>query len=163
LKAEVEEAKNTKLKFVLAGATEAHLLAKEIGEAGVGVVIKPSRPFPDSWQDIRLLPGPPLSQKTAIQTLLENNVTVGVGVAGEGWMSRNLRWDIGWAALDSQGTISTPDALSLASTNIDTLFGLTGEEVDSDLVAVKGGSLLQFEGKVVGVVSHRRGVVEVFE
>ncbi|ESK86843.1 carbohydrate esterase family 9 protein [Moniliophthora roreri MCA 2997] len=166
LKAEVEKAKNTKLKIVLAGATEAHLLAKEIGKAGVGVVIEQSRPFPGSWEDIRLLPGPPLSQKTAIQTLLENNVTVGVGVAGDGWkswLSRNLRWDIGWAALDSEGAISTADALSLASTNIDTLFGLTGEEVDSDLVAVKGGNLVQFEGKVVGVVSQRRGVVEVFE
>ncbi|ESK86826.1 carbohydrate esterase family 9 protein [Moniliophthora roreri MCA 2997] len=163
LKSEVEKAKQTKLKFVLAGATEAHLLAEEIGSAGIGVVVQPSRPFPDSWQDIRLLPGPPLSKKTAIQELLEHNVTVAVGIGGPGDLSRKLRWDIGWVALDSEGAISTADALSLASTNIDTLFGLSGEEVDSDLVAVKGGNLLQFEGKVVGVVSQRRGVVEVFE
>lgn len=54
LKAEVEEDSNVTLKFVFAGATEAHLLAKEIGESGAGVIIAPSRPFPHAWEQRRM-------------------------------------------------------------------------------------------------------------
>ena len=54
LKAEVESDLDTKLKFVFAGATEAHLLAKEIGESGAGVIIAPARPFPHSWEERRM-------------------------------------------------------------------------------------------------------------
>ncbi|KAK7051210.1 hypothetical protein VNI00_004710 [Paramarasmius palmivorus] len=166
LKSKVERTVNASvpLRLVLAGATEAHLVAKEIGVAGVGVVVKPSRPYPVTWQDIRLLPGPPLTSKTAIEVLLEANVTVGIGVSGLGClgcMARNIRWDVGWAKMDIG--LSTADALSLASSNIDALFNLSEEESDSDLVATRGGTVLDFEGKVVGVVSQRRGVVDLFE
>lgn len=54
LKAEVEEDLDATLKVVFAGATEAHLLAKEIGESGAGVIIAPSRPFPHSWEQRRM-------------------------------------------------------------------------------------------------------------
>ena len=54
LKAEVEEDLETTIKFVFAGATEAHLLAKEIGESGAGVIIAPTRPFPHSWEERRM-------------------------------------------------------------------------------------------------------------
>lgn len=54
LKAEVEAQTGTKIQMTLSGATEAHLLAKEIGEAGVGVVFVSSRPFPTTWEQRRL-------------------------------------------------------------------------------------------------------------
>jgi len=49
LKKEIEANKTVDLKLTVAGAAEAHLLAKELGEANVGVIVTPSRPFPQSW------------------------------------------------------------------------------------------------------------------
>ena len=37
------------LKFTFSGGGEAHLLAKEIGQAGIGVVLTQPRPFPKMW------------------------------------------------------------------------------------------------------------------
>lgn len=54
LKQEVEEKIGAALKLTVAGGAEAHLLAKELGSAGVGVVVVPSRPFPYTWEHRRM-------------------------------------------------------------------------------------------------------------
>lgn len=43
------------IKLTFAGASEAHLLAKEIGEAGIGVLLTHPRPFPNVWEQRRML------------------------------------------------------------------------------------------------------------
>ena len=45
LKREVEERTGKQMKLTLTGATEAHLLAKELGEADIGVILAPARTF----------------------------------------------------------------------------------------------------------------------
>jgi hypothetical protein len=54
LKREFEAHTGHTLRLVITGATEAHLLASELAEAGVGVVLVPARPFPESWQRRRM-------------------------------------------------------------------------------------------------------------
>jgi hypothetical protein len=54
LKKEVEEATGSHIRLTITGATEAHLLAQQLGEAGVGVIINPSRPYPRVWDQRRL-------------------------------------------------------------------------------------------------------------
>lgn len=54
LKKEIEEKRGSHLKLTITGASEAHLLAKELGEAGVGVILNPVRPFPYRWEDRRM-------------------------------------------------------------------------------------------------------------
>ena len=54
LKQEVEDAYQYPVKFVFAGATEAHLVAKEIAAANVGVIVTPPRSFPYDWQRRRM-------------------------------------------------------------------------------------------------------------
>ena len=54
LKKEVEASKGVELKLTVAGAAEAHLLAKDLGEANVGVIVTPSRPFPATWEMRRM-------------------------------------------------------------------------------------------------------------
>ena len=54
LKGEVEESTGRTLKLTIAGATEAHLLASELTAANVGVIVVPSRPFPNSWDQRRM-------------------------------------------------------------------------------------------------------------
>ncbi|KAI0038899.1 carbohydrate esterase family 9 protein [Auriscalpium vulgare] len=163
LKKEVEEKTGASIQLTIAGATEAHLLAKELAEAKVGVIFVPSRPFPAVWEQVRVLPGPPLTEESQISLLLAHNVTVGVGVE-ESWSARNTRFDVAWAAIEAGGRISKLEALALASTNLEKLLGGTAEVALGmpDLVATAGGDLLSFESKVVGVISARRQAVDLF-
>ena len=59
LKQEVEETLKVadgrkKLKVTIVGGREAHLLARELGEAGVGVLLTQPRPFPKEWEAHRM-------------------------------------------------------------------------------------------------------------
>ena len=54
LKDTVEEESGGPLKMVFSGATEAHLLAKSIAEANVGVILTSVRPFPHTWESRRM-------------------------------------------------------------------------------------------------------------
>ena len=54
LKREIETGHKTLLRITFSGATEAHILAKEIGAAKVGVILNPVRPFPASWKSRRM-------------------------------------------------------------------------------------------------------------
>ncbi|KAJ6630996.1 carbohydrate esterase family 9 protein [Mycena sp. CBHHK59/15] len=162
LKSEVERANGRTIQMTITGASEAHLLAKELGEAGVGVILNPSRSFPYAWEDRRMLPGPPLTEHTPISALMAHNVTVGVGVM-EIWDARNLRFDIAWASIATGGKMSKAEVLALGSTNVVKL--LAGErlvkEDQDDMVATWGGDLLDFGSKVVAVLSPRRGLVHL--
>ncbi|KAI0311415.1 composite domain of metallo-dependent hydrolase [Amylostereum chailletii] len=164
LKKEVEDATGQTIKLTIVGATEAHILAAELSGAGVGVVFVPSRPFPATWEQQRVLPGPPLTKESEISLLLAHNVTVGVGVV-EAWDARNARFDIAWAALEADGRISKTQALALASTDLEKLLGVNAHATGAskpDLVATEGGGLMEFGSKVVGVISAERGRVDLF-
>lgn len=54
LKQEVEAETGSAIKLTFAGASEAHILAKDIGQNGIGVILNPSRPFPASWESKRM-------------------------------------------------------------------------------------------------------------
>lgn len=156
LKAQVDTNTSSNIRLVISGAAETHVLSKELAAAGVGVIMSPSRPFPEDWQSRRILPGPPLTNDSAISTLLDHGVTVGIGIL-EPWSARSTRFDIAWAALESDGKISKAQALALASTNLEKLLGATAQ---GDLVVTRGGTILDFEAKVVGVISQSRGLFE---
>ncbi|KAJ7253712.1 carbohydrate esterase family 9 protein [Mycena haematopus] len=147
LKQEVEAVTGTPIRLTLAGATEAHLLAAEIGKAGAGVIVH-QRPFPATWEQRRILPGPPLTQASAISALVAHNVTVGIAVE-EISSVRNTRFDVAWAGLESNGALGRAEVLALASSNLELLLGI--EESNTDLVATRGG--VDFEGKVVAIIS----------
>ncbi len=54
LKKEVENLKGHTISLTIAGGLEAHLVAKELGQAGVGVVQLPARPYPTTWERRRM-------------------------------------------------------------------------------------------------------------
>ncbi|KAI0342081.1 carbohydrate esterase family 9 protein [Trametopsis cervina] len=159
LKYEVEAVANSSIQFVFAGASEAHLLAAEIGKAGVGVILTPFHSFPHSWEQRRILPGPPLSANTAVKTLLDNDVTVALGRSAASDVVYT-RFDVGWASLEAGGSITHKDALALVTINLEKLFGISADS-DADLVATIGGGLFDYTSKVVAVISPRRGLVDV--
>ncbi|KAG8714759.1 hypothetical protein FRC08_011480 [Ceratobasidium sp. 394] len=161
LKTEVEQVTSRTLRVTFAGAAEAHILAPQIAAAGVGVIVIPTRPFPATWDQKRILPGPPLSKDSLISVLVKANVTVGVGVV-ESWEARNARFDIAWAALESDGHLGKHDALALGTTNLQRLLGLDAADAVGDLVAFHGGSWSDFSSKPVAVISGARARVDVF-
>ncbi|KAF7348547.1 Carbohydrate esterase family 9 protein [Mycena venus] len=158
LKKEVEVATGTPIRITISGATEAHLLAKEIGQAGVGVIVQ-QRPFPATWEERRILPGPPLTQASAIAALVAQNITVGIAVDPEPSSVRNTRFDVAWAGLESNGALGKAEVLALASSNLETLLGVEDSNVNADLVATRGGA--DFEGKVVAIISPRSASVNL--
>lgn len=54
LKGEIEAHYGSKLNMAFVGGTEAHLLASELAEAGVGVLVTPARSFPHTWEHRRM-------------------------------------------------------------------------------------------------------------
>jgi len=159
LKREIESNTGTHIQFTFTTAAEAHLLAKEIGEAGVGVILRPVRPFPHTWKSRRILPGPPLTEENAAVTLRRHNVTVGIGIE-ESWSARNIRFDAGWVGLEAgDARISYEEALAMASTNLEKLLGL--KNGNYDLVAVAHGDFLSFEGKPIAIISESRNTVDL--
>ncbi|KIJ40898.1 hypothetical protein M422DRAFT_75681 [Sphaerobolus stellatus SS14] len=162
LKKDVESIHEHSIQMTLVRATEAHLLARELGEAGVGVILSPVRPHPLSWEQRRILPGLPLSKESSLSTLLAHGVTVGIGSQPMGaWTVRNTPFELAWAAL--QSNLSKEQALALVTTNLEKLLGVNhwnGSHLD--IVAYRGGDLLEFGSKVVGVISHTRELVDLF-
>ncbi|TRM61307.1 hypothetical protein BD626DRAFT_502095 [Schizophyllum amplum] len=162
MKAEVEAETGKRFMMTIAGGTEAHLVARQLAAADVGVVVLSPRSFPYDWERRRILSGPPLSKDSNVMALLEAGVTVAVGPHGAGgpssWGVRNMRFDLIWVMLESGGRLSKTAALALASTNVEKLLGV---EPSGDLVATRGGGMLDFGSKVVGVVSPKRGVVDI--
>ena len=54
LKREVEKVTGKTLRVTITGATEAHILAAELAEAEIGIVLTPVRPFPMIWEQRRM-------------------------------------------------------------------------------------------------------------
>lgn len=92
---------------------------------------------------------------------MAHNVTVGLMIT-EIWDARNLPFDVAWASLDVDGTLEKEEAIALGSVNVEKLLGVDIEAQDADLVARAGG-ISFFENKVVGILSPRRGVVDIFD
>jgi len=115
-----------------------------------------------------------LTQESAVATLLAHNVTLGIGIE-EQWNARNTRFDVGWVSLVPnlllrklpygmlqialETLIPKSEALALASVNLERLLGLRNKA--TDLIAVEKGTIFDFSGKVVGVISPLRGVVDL--
>ncbi|CAE6444840.1 unnamed protein product [Rhizoctonia solani] len=165
LKKELEGTSNSTLHLVFAGATESHLIAHELAKANVGVILAPLRPMPHFWDQIRYVPGPPLSQHTALQILQRAGVIVGLGISPvvvtQAWDVPNTRFNLGWAIADSNGTLNNYGALALATRNLKRLYRLP--DLDTDFVAYRGGDAFSYSSKPVAVVSAERGQNDLFE
>ncbi|KAI1796076.1 composite domain of metallo-dependent hydrolase [Ganoderma leucocontextum] len=161
LKNEVEEKRGSYMRMIFSRATEAYLLADEIARSKIGVILSPTRHFPWSWDERRVLPGPPLGNHTALTTLLKSGVMLGLGTWDTSY-SQGVRFDLGWALLESNGHLSKKQAYELMTTNLEKLLDLEGWVGEmGELVAYDGGSALDFSSKPIAIVAPARGLVEV--
>lgn len=110
LKVEYDTTARHPLRLTFAGALEAHLLAPEIGRAGVSVIVAPGlgRPFPGTWEmrrmcalpfstivaDIHIPQSPwPASDLGYIPSSAQERFNVGIGIVSE-YDARNARFDM---------------------------------------------------------------------
>ncbi|KAH8094913.1 hypothetical protein BXZ70DRAFT_946606 [Cristinia sonorae] len=162
LKAEIEDKRGSQMRLVFSGASEAHILAKQIAGAKVGIILTTPRPLPGPWDGHRILSGPPLTNNTTASTLLEHGVTFALGCL-QGYEAAHVRFEAGWIARELGDRADDEFLYALVTTNLEKLLGMEGwigEE--GDLVAYDGGSPFDFESKVVAVASPKKGVVELF-
>lgn len=181
MKRAVDKATGSKIRLVLEGAHEAHLvrftflcppslisqtltrnptsqLADELAQEEVGVVINPPRSYPGSWDGQRTLAGPPLTEHTLASLLTAKGVVVGLGHATSD-ATRNARYDALWNYHAVPGTITPEKALGLVSANLLKLLGVKAENAPGRFIAVEGDAF-GMGSRVVGVVDD--GLIELF-
>ncbi|RKP12736.1 hypothetical protein BJ684DRAFT_6137, partial [Piptocephalis cylindrospora] len=83
------------MRITLIGGAEAHLMARELAQEQVPVILQPSRCQPLTWDMRRCLPGQPLTPYNALQILEKAGVQVSIGASDPG-LARNLIWEAGW-------------------------------------------------------------------
>ncbi|GAA5942389.1 uncharacterized protein JCM15063_006228 [Sporobolomyces koalae] len=117
------------LKWIIAGGQEAHLVADELAQASIGVILSPPRSFPESWDARRALPGPPLTRDTHTTVLHRAGVKVALGLPEE-WQTRTLLFEAAWAQRLSRDEISRKEAIEFISSNFEDMFGINHDEHD---------------------------------
>ena len=145
------------LKVLIIGGAESHLVADELAEADIGVVLAPPFPYAVSWDQKRSLTGAPLTNGTAIDILHAAGVKVAVGT-DEDWQTRDLYLMAGIAHANSGGRIGEKDALAMVSTNIYDMLNTSLSTYGNDGFVMFEGSPLKIDGRVKAVADGRREV-----
>ncbi|KAF9690562.1 hypothetical protein EKO04_011420 [Ascochyta lentis] len=141
LKSKVESVTSHKLRIVIIGGAEAHLVADELAASNIAVVLAPLLPHAQSWDQRRGLTGPPLTN-VSTNILLDAGVHLGVGVE-ETWETRDLGLLAGIAYTNSEGRLSFDDALGLVGENFYEMLGVSKSKTSShnDWVMWEGNPL----------------------
>lgn len=147
VKEEVEDAAKAKLRVVILGGAESHLVADDLAAADVGVVLAPLLSYGTGWDERRALTGAPLTNGTAVDALVGAGVVVGIGLH-EDWVIRDLGLHAGIAHRNGGGKISEKQALDFITGNLYEILGVS--EPEGGFVVFEG-SPLEIEGRVRGV------------
>ncbi|KAI8252654.1 hypothetical protein K4K58_007742 [Colletotrichum sp. SAR11_239] len=141
------------VNFVIYGGHGAPLVARDLAEAKIPVILTGNRGAPDKWEKKNSFAGPPLSPSPA-QVLIDAGVLVALAVRGDSKV-HGLAQEAQWAA--KFAGLSEKEAIKLVSTNFNKILGLEGyREEDSpagnkyseDFVVWEGNPL-RGEGSVV--------------
>ncbi|KAF9880088.1 amidohydrolase [Colletotrichum karsti] len=140
------------LRVIVVGGAEAHMVAKDLASAGVGVVLAPAQSFAVSWDQRRALTGAPLTNGTAIDALVDAGVVTAIGLE-EDWLVRDLGLLAGVAYKNGEGRLPEKDAIGLISRNIVSMLGLEPASPYQDFVIFRG-SPLEIDSNVMAVGGH---------
>ncbi|QRW21800.1 amidohydrolase family protein [Rhizoctonia solani] len=163
-------------------ATEAHIIADKIAEANVGIILAPLRSIPYIWDQVDISPGLPF-HGTPLQILQEAGVTVGLGspsiIVTQAWDVPQTRfsrmghrrfqrypkhlWSFGslYHKFEKVVTLLLDYIASWYLLCIPRLYRLP--DLDTDLVAYRGGDALSYSSKTVAVMSTEREQNDLFE
>lgn len=150
VKKAVEGASNSTIRLVIIGGAESWLVAKELAEAEVGVVLAPLQAYAGTWDQRRSLSGAPLTNGTAIDLLLDAGVTTAIGTA-EDWEVRDLALMAGTVYKNGGGRVSEKGALDLVSTNVFKILGVEQPGVREGHFVIHEGNPLEIGARVKAV------------
>ena len=164
IKSEIEDLMMTskldsgEIKMAIVGGAESYMVAKELADASVGVILVPLLCTGSNWDQRRSLSGAPLTNATAVDILLEAGVTTAVGLE-EDWQVRDLSFAAGTAHRNSNGRLGEKQALDLVSTNIYKVLGadVAGAEETGHFIITEG-SPLEIGSRIKAVGSGRGNV-----
>ncbi|KAK3305970.1 uncharacterized protein B0T15DRAFT_494100 [Chaetomium strumarium] len=160
VKTTVEERMETKLRLVVYGGAESHLLADELAAAHVGVILAPIFSYATSWDQRRALTGAPLTNGTGVDKLLDAGVLTGIGLE-EDWVVRDLGLLAGTVWKNGEGRVDERGALEMVGGNLYKMLGLEEPRVEDGHFVVWEGSPLDIAGRVKAV-GGGRGFVDVW-
>ncbi|KAK7408099.1 hypothetical protein QQX98_009754 [Neonectria punicea] len=147
-----------KIKLAILGGAEAHLVAAELAEASVGVILSPLQSIGESWDSHRALSGAPLTNGTTIDLLLDAGVETAIGLK-EDWELRDLTFAAGTAFKNGDGRLSEKAALDLVSTNIYRILGVKVDQIgDAGHFVVSEGSPLEVGHRIKAVGSGKDNI-----
>jgi hypothetical protein len=170
------------LRTVVAGGSEAYLVARELAENNIPVILTPPRSMPGSW-DRRHSAGAPYTAHHAA-LLASAGVKVGLGVADDSFAGQ-LRWEAGFVLEQSRGftglhvnntdpsppliSLSDDEVIGMITWNIADIFSLSGAPrpsvlPDDDIGRIRvgrkphfvgfNGNPLRQDSKIEFVISH---------
>ncbi|KAF2173470.1 hypothetical protein M409DRAFT_48443 [Zasmidium cellare ATCC 36951] len=145
--------------LVIFGGHGAPLVAEELAQADISVILTANRGVPDTWEKRDALSGPPLTRSPA-SVLAEAGVKFGLAIQGDSHI-HNLASEAGWAA--RYAGLGEADAIALVSTNIEEILRLKSTKLKPSSHAlgdfvVWEGNPLRGEGSVVLSVHEDGGV-----
>jgi imidazolonepropionase-like amidohydrolase len=162
-RAQKHKSKIEKLRIIIVGGAESHLVAKELAAASVPVLLAPLQTYSLTWEQRRSLTGAPLTNGTTIDVLLDAGVLTAIGV-NENWEVRDLNLMAGVAYKNGGGRLNEREAVALISENIDKMLGLPRKSValggQSEFVVFEGSPLEV--GSKVRAIADGAGEVAVF-
>lgn len=142
--------RETSAHIIIMGGAEAHLLATQLAEAQMPVIVAPFWGCePLTWDSRHCLPGPPLTDFLGPHVLMQ----AGVKVAISNWEDtnnhiRNSIWEASWIAGSGNHSL----ALDLVSKNVETILRLPRS---NDLV-VYDGNPFEFGARVALIFENGR-------
>ena len=170
IKSEVENLPSTsstspKIKMAIIGGAESWMVARELAEANVGVILSPMQAIAGVWDARRALPGVPLTNGTTIDWLIDAGVKTAIGLK-EDWHIRDLGFAAGTAYRNSNGRLDERQALALVGSNAFDILGVANDRSmqiaeDDEHFAIFEGNPLEVGGKIKAVGSGR-GKVAIF-
>ncbi|OHF03007.1 amidohydrolase [Colletotrichum orchidophilum] len=145
-----------RLRLVIYGGAEAHLVADALFAAKVGVILAPMQSFAISWDQRRALTGAPLTNGTSIDVLLQAGVAVAIGLE-EDWIVRDLGLLAGIAYSNGEGRLDEKMALDLVGRNVYSILGLEDDLGDDhfDHFVIHDGSPLEIGSRIRAVGDGR--------
>ncbi|OHW90077.1 carbohydrate esterase family 9 protein [Colletotrichum incanum] len=132
------------VNFVIYGGHGAPLVAKELSEAKIPVILTGNRGAPDKWEKRHIFAGPPLSPSPA-QVLIDAGVLIALAVRGDSKV-HGLAQEAQWVAKFAE--LTEKDAIKLVSTNFDAILGLerSSHEAKASVVSKYSGDFVVWDG-----------------
>ncbi|WWC90877.1 uncharacterized protein L201_005814 [Kwoniella dendrophila CBS 6074] len=162
-----EVAKNAKITIL--GGQESWIVANELAENDIGVIVSPVRSYPGEWDTRRIIPSIPLSNHTLPSYLVSHGVTVGLGIQEE-WQARNTLYEAAWVYANSPtGIFTKRDSIDLISKNLEYLLGLSSSLNPSSNNgngrkgwAAHRGDPFEFGSRVISVKGYGNDQIDLF-